>query len=44
MTPKYSVECTPQPPLTCIIPFTNIQQLFSFDNNFFHQMGLAPHF
>jgi len=43
MTPKYSIERMPQPPLTCIIPF-DIQQFLSFSNKFFHQMGLATHF
>lgn len=36
MTPKYSIERMLQPPLTCIIPFIDIQQILSFSNKKFH--------
>jgi len=44
MSPKYSIEHMPQPPLTCIIPFTDIQHFLSFNNKKIQQMGLATHF
>jgi hypothetical protein len=44
MTPKYSIERMLQPPLTCIVPFANIQQFLSFNNKKIHQMGLATRF
>jgi len=44
MSPKYSIEHMPQPPLTCIIPFTDIQQFLSFNNKKYSTNGFGNPF